>query len=134
MKKTLLVVLCVLSVACASVRQVAIVADQSFAAAVFALDDAEHAACDAHVLSEAQCTAMNAPIKQALVDVQAITLAIKASPTSGVPSSLPALLKDLNDVQAVIAAMQPVLPDISIKASDANVKAIALLTQLMGGK
>lgn len=134
MKRIALVLLCVLTVACATVRQVAIVADQTFAAAVFALDDAEYAACQSHVLSEAQCAALNAPIKQALVDVKAVTLAIKASPTSGVPTSLPALLKDLGDVQAVIAALGPVLPDISVKASAANLKAIDLLTQLMGGK
>lgn len=134
MKKTLLVLLCVLASACASARQVAIVADQSFATAVFALDDAEYAACQAKVLTEAQCTALNGPIKQALVDVKAVTLAIKGSPQGGVPHSLPELLKDLGDVQAVISAMQPVFPDIAVKASAANLKAIDLLTQLMGGK
>lgn len=133
MKKTLLVLLCVLASACTSVRQVAIVADQSFATAVFALDDAEYQACQSKVLSEAQCTALDGPIKQALVDVKAVSQAIKASPKDGVPVSLPALLRDLGDVQAVIAAMAPVLPDISAKAYAANSKAIELLNKLIGG-
>lgn len=119
--------------ACASAHKVAIVADQSFATAVFALDDAEFQACQAHVLTTAQCGQLNGPIKQALTDVKAVSLAIKATPT-GVPASLPALLKDLQAVQDAIRAATPILPSLAGQASDANQKAIALLTQLLGGK
>jgi len=120
---------------CAKARQVAIAADQSYAAAVFALDDAEYQAWQAHVLSDAQHAKLNPPIKKALADVKAVTLAIKAAPASGqIPMSLPDLLKDLNDVQAVIVQLQPVIPSIADKAVAANTKAIALLTQLAGGK
>lgn len=134
-RSALACLLVVAAVGCATVRQVAIVADQSFATAVFALDDAEYQAWQTHVISDAQHQKLNAPIRQALTDVKAVSTALKAAPATGtVPQSLPDLLKDLNDVQAVIAALQPLVPTIAARATDANSKAIALLTQLVGGK
>ena len=79
---------------CASAHQTAIVIDQSFATAVFNLDDAEYQACQTGTLTVAQCAALNGPITKALEDVKAVSLAIKATPT-GVPHSLPVLLIDL---------------------------------------
>lgn len=133
MKRIVLALIVVLASGCASARQTAIVLDESFAAAVFALDDAEFTACQARVLTEAQCSQLNGPIKKALEDVKAVTLAIKAAPNGGVPRSLPALLRDLQDVQSAIAAAQPVLPTLASQASAANLKAIELLTKLVGG-
>lgn len=133
---TLLLVLgvCCSLVACATARQISITADAAFSVAVFALDDAEFQACQTHVLTQAQCDKLNGPIKQALVDVKAVTLALKAAPSNGtIPHSLPDLLRDLADVQGVINALQPMLPMIAVKATDANQLAIALLTQLAGG-
>ena len=121
-----------LTVGCASARTVAIQADQSFAAAVFALDDAEFQACQTRLLTEAQCARLNGPIKQMLTDVRLVTLAIKASPT-GVPASLPALLQDLQALQDAMQAAGPAMPALVAKAGEANTKAIALLTQLLGG-
>lgn len=116
----------------ASVRQYVIVADQAFAATVFALDDAEYAACQRQVLTAAQCQALNGPIRKALEDVKAVTLAIKATPKGTIPTSLPRLLQDLDDVQNVIRAFQVVAPELATQAAAANTAAIRLLTQLAG--
>lgn len=124
---------CVLVLGCASWRQAAIVADQAFSTTVFALDDAEYAACQAKVLTPAQCDSLNTPIKKALEDVKALTLAIKAAPASAsVPKSLPDLLTDLGDVQAILMAFQNVAPDLVSKASAANLAAVHLLAQIAG--
>ncbi len=126
--------LALLGAACSTAtRQYAIVADQAFAITVFALDDAEYTACQQRVMTPFQCASLNGPIKQALEDVKAVTLAIKATPVGTVPASLPQLLKDLDDVQHVILALQVVAPEIASKAAAANTAAISLLTQLAGG-
>ncbi len=119
---------------CASARQYAIVADQTFSTAVFALDDAEYQACSSGVLSKAQCDTLNPIIKKALADVQAVTLAIKAMPAAGkVPTSLPDLLQDLNDVTKIVVAFQTVAPDLAMKVGTANDAALKLLKQIAGG-
>lgn len=128
---SLLALALVVAGGCASARQIAIVADQSFATAVFALDDAAFQACQSKALADTQCAALNGPIKKALEDVKAVSLAIKASPT-GIPATLPTLLKDLQAVQDAIREAGPILPSLGAHASDANQKAIALLTQLLG--
>lgn len=134
MKKLFLLALVLMMSACATSRGAFIVADQTFAQSVFALDDAEYQAFQIHAISDAQHQKLNVPIKQALVDVKAVTLAIKQTPANGkVPVSLPDLLKDLNDVQNIIATLQPVAPAIAQKAAAANNAAIVLLTQLVGG-
>lgn len=122
--------------ACASARQVAITADQSFATAVFAIDDAEWAAyqaCKPAPACEARHAKLNPVVKQALADVKAVTAAIKAVP-SGMPSSLPDLLKDLLHVQEAIRAIDAVIPGLAEKTAAAETKALALLAQFVGGK
>jgi hypothetical protein len=120
------------------VRRAAIAADQSFATAVFALDDAEWAvyqACVPDAACEARHQQLNPPIKRALTDVKAVTAALKAAKNGTLPTSLPDLLKDLADVQAVINALQPVVPkSLADKVSTANQKALALLAQFAGGQ
>ena len=133
MRRLLLACALALSLGCSTaVRQYVIVADQAFAATVFALDDAEFTACQRQILTPAQCTALNGPIKKALEDVKAVTLAIKAAPKGTIPTSLPRLLQNLDDVQNVIRAFQIVAPELSTKAAAANTAAIRLLTQLAG--
>lgn len=126
-----------LAVACASAHRTAILVDQSFAAAVFALDDAEWAvytACRPEPACEARHVKLNPPIKQALLDVKAVTLAIKATP-DGVPTSLPALLTDLLAAEAAIDALPASSAHITLseKARAALNQAIELLRALTGG-
>lgn len=122
--------------ACAKARHVAVVADATVAQAVFALDDAELAACQAHVLTEAQCAALNPLVKQALVDVRSVTAAIKASPATGkVPVDLPSLLKGLTDIQAIVGPLSAVGGPVGVLATKTKValdQAIAVLTPLAG--
>lgn len=127
-----MLVLGALASGCASAHRTAIVADQSFAAAVFALDDAEFNACGAKQLTAAQCAQLDGPIKRALGDVKLVSLAIKATPT-GVPASLPALLADLQAVQDALRAAGPLLPALPNQASEASRLALALLAQLTKG-
>jgi hypothetical protein len=127
------------SSACAgTARHVAVVADASIAQAVFALDDAEYAAChQQHVLSAEQCAKLDPIIKKALVDVKALTAALQAAPKDGqLPSTLPALLKDLNDIGAVIDALGagPTFSGLAAKARQANATILGLLTQFAGGQ
>ncbi len=70
---------------CASARHIAVVADATFAQAVFAVDDAEYTACQTHTppFTVAVCDAANPKIKQALVDVKAVTQALILAPKSG---------------------------------------------------
>lgn len=122
---------------CAKARHVAVLGDVAFSQAVFALDDAELAACQNHTLRPQQCDELNPKIRQALIDVKAVTAAIQASPKSGVvPTSLPDLLKDLTDAQAVIAPLAAAggpLADLGQKSTNAINQAIALLRAIAGG-
>lgn len=123
--------------ACAGTRHVAVVADATFANAVFALDDAEFTACQMKRLTEAQCAALNPVIKRALEHVKAVTAALQATPKDGaLPKDLPDLLQDLSDVRAALqplAAVDGALGDLAAKAGIANNRAIALLKTLAGG-
>jgi len=123
---------------CAKARHIAVLGDVAFSQAVFALDDAELAACQNKTLTPAQCDALNPPIKQALIDVKAVTAAIQAAPKSGVvPLSLPELMKDLTGVQAVLASFGAAdghLMDLVAKANAALNQAIALLRAIAGGQ
>lgn len=122
--------------ACATTQSLLIKADQAYATSVFALDDAEYAACHPVVaLSAAACADLDGKVAQALQDVQATTRAVQLFPTT-VPKDLPALLADLNNIQ-IILTQQPTLPlvaDLSAKVANANAKAIDLLNHLLGVK
>jgi hypothetical protein len=123
--------------ACGSTRHVATIADASIAQSVFAVDDAEFAACQQHVLSTAQCDALNGPIKDALRNVKALTAAIQVMPKDGaVPKSLPAVLADLNTVQTVINQLGagPTFKPVTDKLTEAQTKLVALLNQIAGGQ
>jgi hypothetical protein len=128
--------LAVLVAACATVQQAAIKADMAYSTAVFALDDAEWAGC--HPLPVAPLTAdlcapLDVKVGQALLDVQAVTKAIQAFPVT-VPTSLAALLTDLNSIQLTLIGLEqtPLIMSIAAKTADANAKAIALLTKVKG--
>lgn len=121
--------------ACATVQQLAIKADMAYSVAVFALDDAEFAACHpAPTLPTDTCVALDAKVVQALKDVQSVTRSLQQFPTS-VPKDLSSLLTDMNDIQAILVALptMPVVTTLAGKVTDANAKAIALLTRI-GGK
>jgi hypothetical protein len=122
--------------ACAHARHTAVVLDAAFAQTVFALDDAELAACQKGVLTPVQCDAANVKIKQALVDVKALTESIQATPKNvAVPTNLPSLLTALTDLQAILgpSSQVPEVAAVSAKASAAIAQAIALLKQFAGG-
>lgn len=90
-------------IACAHARHVAVVADATFARAVFAVDDAETKACQSGALSPATCALANPRIVAALQDVKALTLALQATPKNvAVPKNLPDLLADLTATQNII--------------------------------
>lgn len=122
---------------CLSVRHAIIKADMAYAAAVFALDDAEFAACHGTpiLLTAAACADLDPKVAQALQDVQHLTLAIQQAPTT-IPTELSSLLADLNMVQGILSQLQqiPVTQDLAKKTTDANTKAIALLAKLTGAK
>lgn len=133
---TLLLGTVVLAAACATVQQLAIKADMAYSTAVFALDDAEFAACHpvpAPPLTTDLCGPLDVKVVQALQDVKAVTVAIQTFPTT-VPTSLPALLSDLNSVQISLVGLEqnPLIMSLAAKTADANAKAIALLTQIAG--
>ncbi len=76
---------------------------------------------------------LNPTIVQALSDVKAVTLAIKATP-KGVPASLPDLLKDLQRLRQALSELDVLLPGLANTTSTAETKALALLSQLVGGR
>lgn len=133
-----LVVVALLAAGCGgSARHVAVVADQSLAQAVFAVDDAEFEACRAKVLSEAKCAELNPIIKQALQDVKALTAALQALPKDApLPKSLPSLLAGLSQIQGVIDVLGegPQFAPLGAKVHAANQKVIAVLTAFAGGQ
>ena len=127
------------SVACASARHVAVVADASFAQAVFAVDDAEFEACKTNVppFTPEVCAAANPKIKQALIDVKTVTAALQATPTNGqLPKDMPSLIQNLTDVQAMLSPLAPsvIKADIANKIQFALRLAIALLNSFAGAK
>jgi hypothetical protein len=122
--------------ACAHARHTAVLVDATFAQAVFALDDARADACQKGVLTPAQCDASKPKMKQALIDVKALTESIQATPKNvAVPKNLPDLLTALTDVQAILgpSSQVPQAAGVSAKASAAIAQAIALLKQFTGG-
>lgn len=137
MKRWIVLFALTLSACAGSARHIAVVADQTIAQSVFAIDDAEFEACKAKVLSEAKCAQLNPIIKQALLDVKALTAAIQQTPKDApLPKSLPALLTSLNQINDVVAALGdgPQFAGLSAKVRAANQKVIALLTQFAGGQ
>jgi hypothetical protein len=122
---------------CATAQQLIIKADMAYATSVFALDDAEYAACHSGIptLGPAECAILDPQIAQSLKDVQSVTKAIQLFPTI-VPKDLSTLLADLNNVQSALLQLQqvPVVQSLAAKTADANAKAIALLKQLTGAK
>lgn len=122
---------------CATLQQLAIKADMAYSTAVFGLDDAEFAACHpvpAPPLTMDLCGPLDVKTVQALQDVKSVTVAIQKFPTT-VPTSLPALLSDLNSVQISLVGLEqnPLIMSLAAKTAEANAKAIALLTLLTGG-
>jgi hypothetical protein len=106
MKKFALCLMLSLSVSCAHARHLGVMADASFSAAVFAIDDAETAACQQHVLSPETCAQADARIAAALQDVKAVTLALQATPKNvAVPKNIPDLLTDLTSLQGIVAPL-----------------------------
>lgn len=139
MKRLVLALVVLVSLSgCAKARHVAVVADASFAAAVFAVDDAQFEACKTHVapFSVEVCASTGPKIKAALVDVKAVTAALQATPKDGqVPKNLPDLMKALTDVQAILSPLSPSLvkADVAAKVQSALTRAIAVLTLFTGG-
>lgn len=122
---------------CATVQQLAIKADMAYATSVFALDDAEFAACHGTpiLLSASACADLDPRMAQALQDVQHVTQAVQLLPTR-VPTDLSALLLDLNLIQSILGQLQqvPTVQSLAKQTVDANAKAIALLAKLTGAK
>jgi hypothetical protein len=120
--------------ACGAARHVAVVADATFAQAVFAVDDAATSACQTKVLTAAQCAAADPKIKKALLDVVAVSEAIKASPKDfAVPKNLPDLLTDLTAIQGIVAPAAQVAPDLTAKVNYALSQAILVVAKFTGG-
>jgi hypothetical protein len=119
-------------------RHTAVIVDQTVAQVVFALDDAEYQAChQTQTLPVDTCAKLDPVIKQALLDVKALTAALQLAPKDGpLPKSLPALLKSLNDVGAVIDALGggPQFAGLAAKARAADAAVVNLLTQFAGGQ
>lgn len=119
----------------AKAHHVAVLADATFVQAVFAVDDAEFAACKSGVLTPAVCAAANPKIKQALLDVKGVTAAIQLSPNlTTLPKDLPSLIKSLTEVQSLLAPLtpNPLKDDLSTKISAALAKAVAVLSLFVG--
>lgn len=132
---SLAVALSALAGACAHARHIAVQVDATVSTAIFAVDDAEFAACQAHVITQAQCDALNPKIKAALVDVKAVTAALQATPKTGtVPKTLPDLILTLRSVQAIALALppSPATDGITSKVNTALDAAIALLSKIAG--
>ncbi len=133
---TAMLIVVTLMAGCATTQQLVIKADMAYATAVFALDDAEYAACHPPTLSlpKDTCDQLDAKIGQALQDVKRVTLAVQKTP-GVVPVDLPSLLTDLNNIQGILVALphMPIVTTLATKTADANAKAIALLAKI-GGK
>lgn len=126
---------------CAHARHVAVDADKGFSAAVFSLDETATQACQQHVLTPAQCAALNPKIAQALVDVIAVTKSLQATPKNvAVPKQLPDLLTDLTQVQAILAPASGLGGPAALAASRAQaaleqtIAIVRLFAQVSGGK
>ena len=133
---TAMLIVVTLVAGCATTQQLVIKADMAYATAVFALDDAEYAACHPPTVSLPvdTCNQLDAKIGQALKDVQRVTLAVQKTP-SVVPVDLPSLLTDLNNIQGILVSLphMPIVTTLATKTADANAKAITLLAKI-GGK
>lgn len=116
----------------ATAHQYAIVADQGFSTTVFAFDDAERAYCAVPTASQTTCAQLNLLVIKALTDVKAVSQAIQDTP-GGFPHDLPDLLADLAQIQTTLNDLTPVNGTLASRLAAANMKATALLTQLMGG-
>lgn len=139
MKRYVLACAILVSISCGSTRHVAVVADATFAQAVFAVDDAEYKACQTHTppFTVAVCEAANPKIKQALLDVKAVTQALIISPKSGsLPKDFPSLMQNLTDVQAMISPLAPsiVKNDVAAKIQQALGQAVSILGAFAGAK
>lgn len=121
------------SFGCTTARHVAVVADATFAHAVFDVDDVEFQGCQTGALEPAFCAAANPKIKQALVDVKAVTAALQATPNA-LPKNIPSLIGNLTDVQAMLASLPQSASksDLVLKIQEAMRFAVAVLTALAG--
>lgn len=132
-----LVAVVTLTAACAGARHIAVVADATFAASVFALDDAAFTACQTNRLSPERCQQIKPLMVGAVEHVKAVTAAIQATPKdTQVPKNLPDLLQDLADMRAILlplAATDGTLGDLAAKAGIANNRALAFLKTVTGG-
>lgn len=127
--------------ACAHTRHAAVVAEITFSKVVFAIDDTETKACQAHEMSDAACAAANPKIAAALLDARAVNIALQHTPKNvAVPKNLPDLLTDLTAIQGIVTplAAAPSVPG-SVKTleqqiQDALTQTIALVRTFTGGK
>jgi hypothetical protein len=125
--------------ACAKAHHIAVVADATFAQAVFALDDAEYQAWQQRTpaWTDAQHAQANPKIKHALEDVKAVTLALKAAPKGApLPVALPDLITDLRAVEAILQPLAPsvVKDTLAMRTTKALDSAIVVLSAFAGGK
>lgn len=126
---------------CAHARHIAVVADATFATAVFSIDDTETQACAAQILTPAACAAAGPKILAALQDVKAVTLALQATPNNvAVPKNLPDLLTDLTSVQAILGPVVSApnapssLTTLAAQIQSAITQTIAVVKLFSGGQ
>jgi hypothetical protein len=134
----LLALLLAASSACAKARHVAVVADQSVAAAVFAVDDGRREACQAQVLPAPTCMSLAITVLHAEQAVRAATAALQAAKPDEfvVPADLVTVLSDLQSVQAVVAPLKasPGVGALAAKVDAAIGAASQLITNLIDRK
>lgn len=93
-------------ISCATARHRAVQTDVTLAKVVFAIDDAERAACSQKVLSADQCAKLDPVILKSLKDVRAATLILQATPKAVVvPQSLTDVITDIATLQNMIAPL-----------------------------
>jgi hypothetical protein len=120
--------------ACASARHIAVAADVTIAQTVFAIDDAERAACQQHVLTTEQCAKFDPVILKSLEDVKAVTASLQATPKLvAVPTTLPDLIADLATLQHMAAPLAST-GGLGMKINAALAKAAAILNSFAGGQ
>lgn len=129
--------LVLVSPGCAKAQHITVQADYAFAKSVFAFDDAELALCTEGTLTAEQCATLNPVVKQLLLDVKAVTLALQAAPKDlKVPTSLSDLLSHMTDVQRLLMPLARAggkLGDLALKLDTAISQAIKVIDVFAGG-
>lgn len=122
---------------CGTVRHVAVVADASFAQAIFVVSNAEYEGCSMHTppFTVDVCAKADPKIKLAVMDLDAVTAALQGTPKNGaLPKNLPDLLKDLTSIQSIAGTFDasPAKNDFTSKVENAVNQAIGLLQKFTG--